>query len=137
MTPQRCAEIYALAFADKRPWTTDEFADLIGSAHGIMTSISDACFALGRVVAGQAELITIATEPAKQRQGHAKTCLSDFVQQCCARQAEAIFLEVDEQNTGAMALYSAFGFAETRRREGYYVHKDGSQTAAILMTLKT
>jgi len=131
------AAIYAAAFDTKRPWSENEFSELIASDYSLLVTSSDVSFALGRVIADEAELITIATVPSQHRKGHARQCLKGFIDQCRLGEAQSVFLEVDELNSGAIALYASLGFEETGRREEYYPHIDGSRSAAVLMTLKT
>jgi ribosomal-protein-alanine N-acetyltransferase len=49
------------------------------------------------------------------------------------RRAEALFLEVDETNRPAIALYKRFGFRQVGRRPNYYSSADGSSAGALVM----
>lgn len=137
MTPAQMAEIDAAAFVTQRPWTEDEFHDLLTAPHVFAVHPTDRCFALGRVIAGEAELLTIATHPEAQRQGLALACLNDFLKTCHDAGATRVFLEVDSLNKAAIALYHAVGFAESGRRKGYYRHPDGSRSDALIMVLNS
>jgi [ribosomal protein S18]-alanine N-acetyltransferase len=44
-----------------------------------------------------------------------------------------LFLEVEEGNTAALALYARQGFTEVSRRAAYYRKSDGSAANAIIM----
>jgi ribosomal-protein-alanine N-acetyltransferase len=46
--------------------------------------------------------------------------------------AEAVFLEVAEDNAAAIALYANNKFVEVGRRPGYYSRKDGRVTALVM-----
>jgi ribosomal-protein-alanine N-acetyltransferase len=74
-------------------------------------------FAAARVVDGaETELLNLAVEPGFRRRGIATMLLRDLV----TRHPGAVFLEVRESNTGALAFYQALGFREVARRRGYY-----------------
>jgi [ribosomal protein S18]-alanine N-acetyltransferase len=47
--------------------------------------------------------------------------------------AEALFLEVDEANHPALALYRRLGFREVGRRENYYDGAEGRKSSALVM----
>lgn len=133
MTPARMAAIHACAFTDHRPWSEAEFATLLADRQVFSLAQGPDCFALGRVVLDEAELLTIATDPAAQRQGLARGCLNRFLTDCAARGAARVFLEVDAANLPALALYRTAGFTEAGRRKGYYRHADGKRSDAIVM----
>jgi len=129
MTPEALAAIHARAFAGQgRAWSAAEFADLLAGPGAFVAGEAHA-FALGRVVAGEAELLTIATDPVCRRAGHARACLGAFENAARARWAETIFLEVAEDNAAALGLYAGAGFAQIARRKGYYV---GGRDAIVM-----
>lgn len=77
-------------------------------------------FVLLREAAGEAEVLTIAVHPAWQGRGVGRLLMDAALRELYARRAEALFLEVDEGNAPALALYRRLGFAQVGRREGYY-----------------
>lgn len=77
----------------------------------------------------EVEIFRIATLPTYQRQGVAKSILSNLFS---AFPTKDFFLEVKEQNTPALNLYKNSGFIILEIRKNYY--PDGS--TAILMTRK-
>ncbi|MDG2340930.1 MAG: GNAT family N-acetyltransferase [Paracoccaceae bacterium] len=135
MTPEKMAAIHQSAFTHQRPWSASEFRDLLASDLVWSVNSGDYCFALGRTVAGETEVLTIATDSAKQRRGLAKSCLKSFLTESSARETQTVYLEVDAKNIGAIALYSGFGFRETGRRQGYYRHPNGVPSDAVIMAL--
>ena len=77
-------------------------------------------YALFSVLYEDAEIMSIAVDPAKRRCGVGSAMLRRIVE--CARiaEAEVLFLEVRESNEAARALYRGFGFEEIRRIKRYY-----------------
>lgn len=136
MTPARMAEIHALAFQTQRPWSEKEFAELLASSLVFYIAPSDSCFALGRTIAQEAELLTLATAPSHQRRGLGNTCMKAFLKDCHGHEVTDVFLEVDTENKSAIRLYERHGFNESGRRIGYYHHPNGSVSDAIVMSKK-
>lgn len=133
MTPQDMAATHAAAFTQSRPWSAAEFTALLDSP--LVFVIGDPrCFALIRVVADEAELLTIATHPDHQRQGLARSLMRDWQVQAATRGAASAFLEVAADNASALALYLGEGFAEMGRRKGYYPRKGQPAVDAILLS---
>lgn len=85
-------------------------------------------YALGRVVADEAELTKIAVLCDFRRQGIAEELLSELLAEMKERGAAACFLEVKSRNLPAISLYKRFGFNEVGLRKNYY-HDDD----AVLM----
>ena len=90
-------------------------------------------FALGRAVAGEAELLTLATDPAHRRRGLGAARLADFLAQAAHMGATEAFLEVDHLNHGAITLYQRAGFTITATRPAYYHLRDGTHADALIM----
>lgn len=132
MTPDALAALHARAYDRLRPWNAAEFAALLSSPH-VFLCPGEHSFALGRAVADEAELLTIATDPARRRQGHASACLHAFENAARARGASRLFLEVDCENHAAIALYRDAGFAKIATRAAYYTLPCGSRADALIM----
>ncbi|PHQ98747.1 MAG: ribosomal-protein-alanine acetyltransferase [Marinosulfonomonas sp.] len=132
MTPAALAALHARCFVTPRPWSADEFASMLASS-GVFLQSSDAGFVLGREIAGEAELLTLAVDPALQRQGNGRALLAGFEAEATKRGATDAFLEVADNNTAACALYRAAGYTESGRRPAYYRPPTGPKTAAIIM----
>jgi len=116
------AEIAALlseALPDLNAWTVDAVAVAL-AAPGAVTVVAQHGVALGRTVAGEAELYAIAIRPEERRRGAGRALLSAWERAAVARGASALFLEVAEDNRPARALYGRAGWAERGRRRGYY-----------------
>ncbi len=135
MPPERMAEIHARCFTTPRPWRAAEFAALCASPHVFACTCAKGAegFALGRVIAAEAELLTLAVIPDMQGRGIGRGLLGRFEEAARRRGAERAFLEVSQANTRAIALYRAAGYTESGRRSGYYRGGDGRRADAILM----
>ena len=134
MTPAALAAIHAAAFTTPRPWAAAEFAGFLGDPLCFLVSETGG-FALGRVVAGEAELLTIAVLPELRRQGLGRRLLKTFLAEARARGGDAAFLEVAATNGAAIALYQSLGFAEVGRRPGYYAGA-GQAVDALCFSVK-
>jgi ribosomal-protein-alanine N-acetyltransferase len=129
------AATHAAAFAGgvARPWRAEEFADLLASP--LVFLVGDArVFAMGRAVAGEVELLTLATHPDDQGKGLGKAILADFHAEAVRRGCERAFIEVAETNSAARGLYLASGYAQDGHRPAYYRSTDGVPVAALLLS---
>ncbi len=133
MNPHDMAAIHAAAFTQSRPWNADEFAEFL--AHPmVFTSTSGQSFALVRVIADEAELLTIATHPKVQREGNARKLMHAWQSEATRRGAHHAFLEVASDNTVALRLYRSCGFSQTGLRREYYRRAGGRAADAVIMT---
>ena len=131
-SPEALAATHARAFARQgRGWRPDEIAGLLDQPHVLLIGNATA-FALVQVVAGEAELLTIATDPDHRRKGRARDVLTDALQKAAGCGAARMFLEVAADNAAALALYADAGFRETGRRAGYYARDTGSVDAVTM-----
>jgi ribosomal-protein-alanine N-acetyltransferase len=89
-------------------------------------------FALIRVSADEAELLTIAVHPAAQRRGLGRALLLDCGRRALEFGAATLFLEVAADNAPAQALYARSGFTQVGRRPRYYRRGGGACDALIL-----
>ncbi len=132
MTPDAMAALHARAFTDQRPWTATEFASLLDSPHTVLVT-DPMGFLLGRVLAGEAEVLTLAVDPDAQRQGRARRLLTRFLADATANGATQAFLDVAADNTAARALYTHAGFRAAGRRRAYFARAAGPAVDAIVM----
>ncbi|SFR41004.1 GNAT family N-acetyltransferase [Litoreibacter janthinus] len=130
MTADDLAKLHAKCFETPRPWSAAEFSSFEDSAF-LLTSPNG--FLLGRVVADEAELLTLAVDPVARRQGAARGLVDQFKGRAYAEGATVAFLEVAADNTAALALYHNCGFEDAGRRRGYYRRPDGSGLDALVM----
>lgn len=129
MTPQDLSQIHSAAFTQSRPWSAEEFETLLSNPHTFLFSKTNG-FALLQVIAGEAELLTIAVHPKGQGKGIGHSLMRDWMAGVAATEA---FLEVAADNLGAIHLYETHGFAQVARRKSYYARKAGDSVDAIVM----
>ena len=68
----------------------------------------------------QAEVVTLAVEPARWGRGTGTALLTALVDEAARRGCAEVLLEVREDNPRARRLYLRQGFAEAGIRRGYY-----------------
>jgi ribosomal-protein-alanine N-acetyltransferase len=131
-SPDALAELHAHCFETPRPWSAAEFTDLLSQKHVFLVEQTQG-FALGRAVAGEAELLTLAVHPEDRRQGHGLALLKRYEAAARATSAVESFLEVSEVNLGAIRLYRDFGYSDSGRRTRYYRSADGVYLDALVL----
>ncbi|PBB96506.1 ribosomal protein S18-alanine N-acetyltransferase [Mesorhizobium sp. WSM3862] len=124
-----------------RPWTDGEFAALLEqdtvfgyaareTGQGAKPPVG---FVLARLAAGEGEILTVAVARAHRRQGLGWQLIDAVLRELHAQRAEALFLEVDETNTPAIALYRRLGFRQVGQRLNYYRSTEHGPTGALVM----
>ena len=117
-------------------WTAPQCAGLMPMP-GVWVSLArvdgaPVGFALGRVVAGEAELLLLAVKRAMRRSGIGELLLNRFVEVATSRGSSRLHLEVREGNH-AVNLYKRAGFTEVGRRRNYYSGRDGQIYDALTL----
>lgn len=133
------ARLHKLAFA--RGWTDGEFASLLGQPAVFGFLAVDparardvaAGFVLVREAAGEAEILSIGVDPHVRRAGLGWRLMQAAMREASHRGAEEMFLEVDETNQKAIALYGKLKFAKVGERRAYYEHPGEERTSAWVM----
>ena len=124
-----------------RPWTGGEFAGLLEQdtvfgygarevGHGAQAPVG---FVLARLAGGEGEILTIAVARSQRRQGLGWQLMDAVLRELHSQRAEALFLEVDETNVAAIALYRRLGFREVGKRANYYQSSEHGPTGALVM----
>jgi [ribosomal protein S18]-alanine N-acetyltransferase len=129
----RLAPVHATGFA--RGWSPDEFETILhdrnGIGYGARLGTGVLAFALARVAADEAELLTIACAPEWRGCGLANRVLERTLDGVGRAGARALFLEVDAGNVAALALYARHRFVEVGRRKGYYAAEGGGDALVM------
>ena len=133
MTPDALADLHARCFKTPPPWSAQDFAGFIVDPLAFLLVEGDAGFLLGRAIAGEAELLTLAVAPEARRRGLGRKLLARFQYQASLRAAERAFLEVSAENAPAIALYESAGFTRVGQRRGYYQTPLGQRIDALVL----
>ena len=117
-------------------WTRSQCAGILPMAGVSLTLARDGegdaviAFSLIRTVADESELLLLAVEPGRHRQGIGRRLLYDFTERARTDGAARVHLEVREGNP-AVAMYRAAGFVAVGRRANYYHGTDGLRFDAL------
>jgi len=118
------------------PWPAEEIATLLTGpgGFGVIAEADGAVagFLLARVVAGEAEVLTVVVSPERRRLGVGAALVEAVAGVAAAAGAEAVFLEAAVDNVAALTLYERAGFREAGVRRGYYKRVGGVADALVL-----
>lgn len=89
-------------------------------------------FAIIRTIADESELLLLAVDPEKRRQGVASTLLMEWLNNCRSNAVARAFLEMRTDND-ARSLYHRHGFSVIGVRQRYYRGSDGRLRDAVTM----
>lgn len=134
------AELHSLLF--KRGWDEAECSSLLAqnSVFGFYARPIERSnlqgFVLSRVVAGEAEILSIGTDESLQKRGIGWRLMQAAIGEASQRGAEKMFLEVDENNIPAVRLYQKIGFKTVGKREAYYDNGGETRSNALVLELK-
>ena len=137
-TPEDAATMSAIhetCFPD--PWDDRAMAEILAmpGTYGLIDHETSG-FIMMRVMADEAEILTIAVAPDCRRQGLARGLLAAGAAVAVGAGAGRIHLEVAEDNAPARAFYDSLGFQETGRRAGYYRLGRAAPADALNLTLE-
>jgi ribosomal-protein-alanine N-acetyltransferase len=131
----RLAELHAACFTLPPPWPAHEIAATLAQ-RGAFLLVEEDGFLIGRIVAGEAEILTLAVAPESRRKGIGSRLVGRFMSHLRVEGATRAFLEVAAGNLPAIGLYRGLGFTENGRRKGYYRAAGGSHDDAVLMAIE-
>lgn len=136
------SEIHADAF--RRGWSEAEFEALLVQ-EGVHALVAEhgrwgrrrkaAGFILFRIVADEAEILSVAVAQACRRRGIARALMEEALRHLYREHVRVLHLEVEDGNSAALGLYAAFRFEEAGRRQNYYQQPGGERRGALLMRL--
>jgi [ribosomal protein S18]-alanine N-acetyltransferase len=130
------AEVHAQAF--RRGWSEAEFERLLADANIVAHRASAGRrlvgFAVSRIAADEAEVLSIAVAPSWRGRGIAGRLLDLQLRRLAGLGIARLFLEVDESNVPARRLYARAHFQEVGRRDAYYrAAGDAAPSTALIL----
>ena len=125
------------------PWSRAAFSGCAGKLYrsrALWVGAQLVGFTICHVVAGEVTLMNIAVHPDAQGRGYGAVLMQDIIDFASDQEGGlnyAVFLEVREHNTAAIALYRKFGFRDIGRRPHYYppVPPQSEKETALVMKL--
>ncbi|CDO59840.1 Ribosomal-protein-S18p-alanine acetyltransferase [Candidatus Phaeomarinobacter ectocarpi] len=131
------AHIHASAFDEKSAWSAPSLLHLVETPNVFALMVerdgTPAGFVLMRVAASEAEVLTIAVDPAFHRQGMARALVMAGLTAALAVECDTVFLEVATDNEPAKALYQSMGFDIAGERKAYYARPAGPAVDALVL----
>jgi [ribosomal protein S18]-alanine N-acetyltransferase len=131
----RLAQLHGASF--HRGWGEGEFESMLSErntlVHRLRLGRKVVGFAVSRMAADEAEILSIAVAPSHRGRGLSGNLLLTHLGHLAGRGVRTVFLEVEENNHAARRLYDRTGFAVIGRRERYYREQNGQQLNAVLM----
>jgi ribosomal-protein-alanine N-acetyltransferase len=131
----RLAQLHGASF--HRGWGEGEFEGMLTErntlVHRLKAGHKIVGFAVSRMAADEAEILSIAVDAGYRGRGLSRNLLLTHLGHLAGRGVRTVFLEVEENNQPARRLYDRAGFAVAGRRERYYREPGGQQLNAVLM----
>jgi ribosomal-protein-alanine N-acetyltransferase len=131
----RLAQLHGASF--HRGWGEGEFEAMLGErntlVHRLRLGRRIIGFAVSRIAADEAEILSIAVDASQRGRGLSRNLLMTHLGHLAGRSVRTIFLEVEENNQPARRLYERAGFGVVGRRERYYQQVGGEKLNALLM----
>jgi ribosomal-protein-alanine N-acetyltransferase len=129
------AQLHGASF--HRGWGEGEFESMLTErntlVHRLRSGRKVIGFAVSRMAADEAEILSIAVAASHRGRGLSRNLLLTHLGHLAGRGVRTVFLEVEENNQPARRLYDGAGFAVAGRRERYYRQPGGEQLGAVLM----
>jgi [ribosomal protein S18]-alanine N-acetyltransferase len=129
------AKLHGASF--HRGWGEGEFEEMLSQrntlVHRLRLRSKFIGFAVSRMAADEAEILSIAIAPGQRGRGLSRQLLLTHLGHLAGRGVRTVFLEVEENNQPARRLYERAGFIVAGRRERYYREAGGEQLNALVM----
>lgn len=120
-----------------RGWGADEFEQILiernALGHRLRSGRAIIGFIVSRMAADEAEILSVAVASRHRGRGYSRDLLHAHLGHLAGLGLKTVFLEVEENNAPARALYQRAGFRVVGRRERYYKDAGGTQLHAVVM----
>jgi ribosomal-protein-alanine N-acetyltransferase len=131
----RLSQLHRASF--HRGWGADEFEQILiernALAHRLRQGRTIIGFVVSRIAADEAEILSVAIASNQRGQGYSRDLLRTHLGHLAGHGLKKVFLEVEENNRPARALYERAGFRVVGRRDRYYKNASGEQLNAVVM----
>ena len=133
------AELHQQSFSEG--WSATTFEEMILQPGIVILIVSEPTpsatnpqgFLVLRLVAEEAEILTIGIVPTARRRGLACALMSEATRMLGKNRCQSLFLEVACSNLAAQQLYRSLGFTQVGQRKNYYRHRDGRAEDALVL----
>lgn len=129
------AQLHGASF--HRGWGESEFDAMLREPNTLLHRLRRGGrvigFAVSRMAADEAEILSIAVAASQRGRGLSRGLLATHLGHLAGRGVRTVFLEVEENNQPATRLYAKAGFAVVGRRERYYREAGGEERNALVM----
>jgi len=129
------AQLHRASF--HRGWDASEFEQLLSDrsvlAHRLRRGRHTIGFIISRMAADEAEILSVAIATSQRGKGLSRELVRTHLGYLAGHGIRTVFLEVEENNRPARALYDRAGFRVVGRRDRYYRNDDGDRLNAIVM----
>src|SRR3984893_8111129 len=129
------AQLHGASF--HRGWGEGEFETMLTErntlVHRLRLGRKIIGFAVSRMAADEAEILSIAVATSQRGRGLSRNLLLTHLGHLAGHGVRTVFLEGEENNRPARKLYERAGFTVAGRRERYYRQASGEQLNALLM----
>lgn len=120
-----------------RGWSANEFEQMLVErntlAHRLCIGRKVVGFIISRIAADEAEILSVAIDKSQRGRGLSRGLLRTHLGYLAGSGLKQVFLEVEENNRPARALYEKAGFDVIGRRERYYKEASGAELNALVM----
>jgi ribosomal-protein-alanine N-acetyltransferase len=135
------SDIHGLAF--HRGWDAAELEALLSQPEvlalaarrsGAFIRSAVVGFLITRAAADEAEVLTLVVHPSRRGLGLGRRLMEEGLRRLYAQGIRSVFLEVEEGNAAAVALYGKLGFRKVGSRPRYYAQ--GGEPAAEALVFR-
>jgi [ribosomal protein S18]-alanine N-acetyltransferase len=112
-----------LSAPEAAPWSGDDFQLALQGSVSVRVADHEGIvcgFVAFRRMSDEAEILNLAVDSSKRRQGIGSQLMESVLAACKAAGVKKIFLEVRDSNEAARKCYLRMGFTESGRRRKYY-----------------